>query len=200
VRADRALRRPPCPSERRSLCWSATDDWPPGPEAVLDHAARRLPPATRKRRNLALGSDSELPRAEPLGRHARNKPRSAPLNPLASAYQPPAAALVRLRRRSRRWGRSRKTTILAVMHPATISHAERILVALRQHGQEIGQLGVAILLDELRDVVATAPGARLALDRKGRDAEIRERVRVLSHRRLNSGFLTFSQFRHRPLE
>jgi hypothetical protein len=44
-----------------------------------------------------------------------------------------------------------------------------------------GQLGVAVLFHEPRDVVATAPAARLAFDREGGGAEIRERVRVISH-------------------
>ena len=39
-------------------------------------------------------------------------------------------------------------------------------MTLRQHGQEIGQLGVAVLLDELRDVVAAAPAAGFAFDER----------------------------------
>ena len=46
---------------------------------------------------------------------------------------------------------------------------------------QLGELGVAVLFHEPRDVVATAPTARFALDRERRDEEIREGVRVISH-------------------
>ena len=47
------------------------------------------------------------------------------------------------------------------------------------------QLGVAGLFHQAGDVVAAAAAARLALDREGRDAEIREGVGVIAH---GSGF------------
>jgi len=37
---------------------------------------------------------------------------------------------------------------------------------------QLGELGVAVLFHEPRDVVATAPTARFALDRQGRDEEV----------------------------
>ena len=46
--------------------------------------------------------------------------------------------------------------------------------------QELGQPGVAVFLDELGLAAKSAAG--LALDREGRDAEVRERVGV-AHRR-----------------
>jgi hypothetical protein len=56
------------------------------------------------------------------------------------------------------------------------------LRAIGQHMPEVGQLGVAIFLDELGDVLAPAPAAGLALDRERGDAEIREGVvGVVSH-------------------
>ena len=64
---------------------------------------------------------------------------------------------------------------------------------------QLGELGVAVLFHEPRDVVATAPTARFALDGEGRDEEIREGVGVVSHRRWNSGFRHLSQFRLGPL-
>jgi hypothetical protein len=54
---------------------------------------------------------------------------------------------------------------------------------------QLGELGVAVLFHEPRDVVATAPTARFALDREGRDEEVRERVRVVSH---GFGAITYS--------
>ena len=91
MRADRALRR----SLTGGACWGAGTTGRPDQRRFWTTLRDTFRPATMKRRNLALGS-SQTPRAELLGRHARNKRRSAPLNPLASAYQPPAAALVRL--------------------------------------------------------------------------------------------------------
>jgi hypothetical protein len=44
---------------------------------------------------------------------------------------------------------------------------------------QLGELGVAVLFHQPRDVVATAPTARFALDRQGRDAKVRERVGVV---------------------
>jgi hypothetical protein len=41
---------------------------------------------------------------------------------------------------------------------------------------KLRQLGVAVLFHEPGDVVAPAPAAGLALDREGRDAEVREGV------------------------
>jgi hypothetical protein len=41
---------------------------------------------------------------------------------------------------------------------------------------------IAVLLDQLGDVVAAAAAARLALDREGRDEEVGEGVGVVSHR------------------
>jgi len=37
---------------------------------------------------------------------------------------------------------------------------------------QLGELGVAVLFHQPRDVVATAPTARFALDRQGRDEEV----------------------------
>jgi hypothetical protein len=46
---------------------------------------------------------------------------------------------------------------------------------------QLGELGVAVLFHQPGDVIAAAPAAGLALDREGRDAEIREGVGVVSH-------------------
>jgi hypothetical protein len=53
--------------------------------------------------------------------------------------------------------------------------------AIGERVPQIGELGVAVLFHQPGDVVATAPAAQWALDRKGRDAEIRQRVGVFSH-------------------
>ena len=55
------------------------------------------------------------------------------------------------------------------------------LRAIGQHVPQVRQFHIAVLLDELGDVVATAPAAGFALDRQGRDAEVRERVGVVSY-------------------
>jgi hypothetical protein len=58
---------------------------------------------------------------------------------------------------------------------------------------QLGELGVAVLFHELRDVVATAPAARLALDRERRDTEVRERVGVVSHASGSLGLMRVRQ-------
>jgi hypothetical protein len=55
------------------------------------------------------------------------------------------------------------------------------LRAIGEHVAQVGKLRIAILLDELGDVVAAKPAAWLALDREGWDEEVRERVGVVSH-------------------
>ena len=92
------------------------------------------------------------------------------------------------------------SAVLAVPDFAPVVDALRSrLRAVRQDVPELGKLGVAILFHEPGDVVATTPAARLAFDREGRDEEVRERVRVVSHRRSNSGFKHFSRLRLVPL-
>ena len=61
------------------------------------------------------------------------------------------------------------------------------LRAIGEHVPEVGKLHVAILLHQLRDVVAAAPAAGLALDRQGRDEEVREGVRVVFQARFLAG-------------
>ena len=66
---------------------------------------------------------------------------------------------------------------LASYNQGLISHAalcERLMAQVRK-------LGVAVLFDELRDVVAAKPPARLALDRQGNGAKVRERVGMVAH-------------------
>jgi hypothetical protein len=46
---------------------------------------------------------------------------------------------------------------------------------------QLGELGVAVLFHQPRDVVATPTAASLAFDREGRDEKIRQRVGVVSH-------------------
>src|ERR1700722_14366198 len=55
------------------------------------------------------------------------------------------------------------------------------LRAIGEHVQRLRQLGVAVLFHEPCAAVAAGAAARFALDREGRDAKIRERVRVVSH-------------------
>jgi hypothetical protein len=50
------------------------------------------------------------------------------------------------------------------------------LGAIREHMPQLGELGVAVLFHEFCDVLATSPAAQRALDREGRDAEVREGV------------------------
>jgi hypothetical protein len=50
--------------------------------------------------------------------------------------------------------------------------------AIREHMPQLRKVSAAVLFHELRD--AAAPAARLGFDRQGRDAEIRERVGVIS--------------------
>jgi hypothetical protein len=53
---------------------------------------------------------------------------------------------------------------------------------------------------ELRDAVATAPAARFAFDREGRDAEVREGVGVVSHFQALSGMGEAAIENHSPQE
>jgi hypothetical protein len=55
------------------------------------------------------------------------------------------------------------------------------LRAIGEHVPEVGKLHVAILLHQLRDVVAAAPAAGLAFDGDGRDAEVGEVEIVAGH-------------------
>jgi hypothetical protein len=48
-------------------------------------------------------------------------------------------------------------------------------------GQRQSARRLAILFDQAGDVVTPKPAARLALDRQGRDAKVREGVGVVSH-------------------
>jgi hypothetical protein len=74
------------------------------------------------------------------------------------------------------------TAILAVNRLAPVIDARGLgLRAICKHVQQFGQLGIAVLLDELRDAIAAAPAAGCALDREGGDPKVREGVRVVSH-------------------
>jgi hypothetical protein len=53
---------------------------------------------------------------------------------------------------------------------------------------QLGELGVAVLFHEPRDVVATAPAAELALDRESGDAEVGESTGVVFQARFLAGF------------
>lgn len=53
--------------------------------------------------------------------------------------------------------------------------------------QQLRQLGVAALFHELRDVVRAAAATRLALDREGRDAEVRGAAAIVKGRGLLIG-------------
>ena len=78
--------------------------------------------------------------------------------------------------------KSSKPAILSVPHLALVADAERFrLRAIGEHVPQLRQFHVAVLFHEAGDVVAAAPTAGLALDRQGRDAEIREGVGVVSH-------------------
>jgi hypothetical protein len=55
------------------------------------------------------------------------------------------------------------------------------LRATGKHVPQLGQFHIAVFRDELCDVVSAAPAAGLALDREGRDAEVRECVGVVSN-------------------
>jgi hypothetical protein len=71
--------------------------------------------------------------------------------------------------------KSSKPAILSVPHLALVADAERFrLRAIGEHVPQLRQFHVAVLFYEAGDVVAAAPTAGLALDRQGRDAEIRE--------------------------
>ena len=77
---------------------------------------------------------------------------------------------------------SRQATVCAVTHPAPVMDAVGVrLGTIREHVSQIREFRVAVFLDEPGDVIATAPAAALALDRKGRDTKIRERMGVFSH-------------------
>jgi hypothetical protein len=54
---------------------------------------------------------------------------------------------------------------------------------------QLRQFHIAVLFHELGDVVAAATPAGLALDREGKDAEIREGVGLVSHARCAGGLL-----------
>ena len=88
-----------------------------------------------------------------------------------------------IRRRSFAQGPWRaRSAIGAVANLAPVTDALRSrLRAVREDVPQLRQLRIAVLFHELRDVVAAAPAARLALDREGGDAEIRESVGVVSH-------------------
>ena len=54
------------------------------------------------------------------------------------------------------------------------------LLAVGEYVAQVGKLRIAILLDELGDVVAAKPAAWLALDREGWDGSPRARGRGLA--------------------
>jgi hypothetical protein len=53
------------------------------------------------------------------------------------------------------------------------------LGAIGQGHEQLGQLGVAMLLEEPRHGVAPSPGARLAYNRRRRGANVRQRERAV---------------------